>query len=592
MSRRQKILIIGDGPIGLTNAIKAVQAGHQVTLVGERDGQYSRKQIIRLYHSHMQHIARDVLGITNANTMVPHNLAQELSRKLRTYKGKQWGDQTYFTDNYADRQVENIPFTDEPFITFQIKHFEQLLYLHLNHLSRRANDTNSKTSRCRLIMQHRQRVPETGGKDTGAIQNIHANGTVTIGITDQYTNIKPDIIVVADGAASRTTGVMSLINRHISSQGQIQYVDGSASIVSTVNPANSVGTYNFPPENLTKIHLRLSNPEVSRDRQGLTPPSLVEYQELGWAHNRAIPEARIFLSKGCVYIGTETPQSILNVDNTTARRNQLTQWHRLVLRSKLPDEIVDSLYRKNQPTRPRTVSTADRMRRIKREQLAIAAFPVEVEHRPTISADSRLHVTLNETVVTPMGDALVLDTDYKTATGLETGLIEASRFWHQPDPASPAALDQYEKNIKERLIHKQQLNSKLANARQFESTGNDPTIHEGSVVIDPAVQAFFDERQRNSRSLTGGARSFWRNKRPTNTTLQDILNYARIPRRCGLFNRGHTGSATRKILRHMGVSKTHNELLARQIMTEWAQNKAEKSAKHAKYAKNIQELGF
>ncbi|MDF1654619.1 MAG: ankyrin repeat domain-containing protein [Coxiellaceae bacterium] len=432
---QKHVVNIGDGPAALAMAIMFIKRGWKVTLVGERQGEYTRTQVLRFSATDFRNYAELLFGVELGDASEPAEVARLTSQHIAALKAKSFvrtadampaeaGERHYANYNFRSRAGFFIG--DGGFITMKLKHIEQALFAQLKKLSAAHGDS------CEFVYKKRHQVTNPDGttqKDLGAVQSISADGEITL--QDEHgveQTIRPDLIVPADGGQSIKTGVLAEINKHIvKPEERFNLVDSN--YTSTLNPQHSVGIYNASATVRSGVNALLSHPfsdEAIELRDELNVPTQAELQAMGWMHY-AIPESRLLRGKDdTVYMATETPEALLVIADPFERKAKLQEWHRLVMRYELPERMItpELLYIKGaeylKPDEERLEEVEQaliKQKRAKRQSLNLAGFKVEVDKDQHLD---KPFSTLGSTAVIPVGDALERVTHYQTATGLDS----------------------------------------------------------------------------------------------------------------------------------------------------------------------------
>ncbi|MDF1760822.1 MAG: ankyrin repeat domain-containing protein [Coxiellaceae bacterium] len=419
---KKRAVVIGDGPAALASAIILIKCGYNVTVVGERNGIYTRTQILRFAASDFGEYSEHFFGTELDDTTSSSDIATLTSQRIATLKNKAFTrppalhattseERRYANFNNSDRS--GFFEYEDDYITIKIKHIEQALFEYLRQLEKEADNS------CNFIFKKRKNTLNADGtskKDLGAIASIYPDGTIEL--IDDLANrhlIKPDILIVADGMASASSGVLAEINRvQTEEASKFHFSPHDGFYRKTLNPTHTTGIYNvrniaLPGAGVTAHHIlelllgNIDSHEASELEATLEIPTSKELRDFGWPHH-AVPEWRILRGKNnTLYIATETPSSLLAITDSAERSERLERWHHLILRYRLPKSLIElagCLFRKTN----------------KKNQLNLTSFSVKIEEGQHLD---KLASTLGDTMVIPMGDAALPVTHYQSATGLD-----------------------------------------------------------------------------------------------------------------------------------------------------------------------------
>ncbi|MDF1760317.1 MAG: ankyrin repeat domain-containing protein [Coxiellaceae bacterium] len=476
-------VVIGDGPAGLATAIMLIKRGYKVTLVGERQGEYTRTQVLRFGAVDFRNYAALLFGVELGAAVEPAEVARLTSQHIAALKAKSFvrasdpmpeaASERHYA-NHNTRPLDGFFIGDGDFITMQIKHIEQSLFAQLKKLSAAHGDS------CDFVYKKRQEVTNPDGsvrKDLGAVQSISADGEIVL--KDEHgveQAIRPDFIIPADGRQSIKTGVLAEINRHIADpEDRFNLVDSN--YTRTLNPQHSVGIYNTSAAVKSDVKALLSHPfsDQAVDLRGeLDIPTEAELRAMGWMHYAA-PERRLLRGKDdTVYMATETPETLLAIVDPFERNAKLQQWHRLVMRYELPERMItpELLYVKgadylkpDEDKLDEIEQTLIKQKRAKRYSLSVGGFEVEVDKEQHL--DKSFSV-LGSTAVLPVGDALERVTHYQTATGLDSAfktILALQEVLFTGERSTPGRLMRYSTAIDHLHFQKDSSNRRLQRLR-------------------------------------------------------------------------------------------------------------------------------
>ncbi|MDF1759716.1 MAG: hypothetical protein P1U40_04180 [Coxiellaceae bacterium] len=432
-------VVIGDGPGGLAYAIslwlaRSHDPDFTLTVIGERSGKYSREQGLRIEQSLCLYILEELTSIVPDETGI-----SGINRQVQSLLGKRSGTEEeirpYFKAHRSSGLTRSLNdptalalFHQQHYLSVEIKHLEQLLFHRLVQLT--AGDP-----RCRFIFKKRDEEVAP----LGAIKHIAADGAITLAVDDTPADtIHPDALFALDGARSSTRGVVAHINDNLPPDARIK-ID-TYTPPSLLHQAHSVGTYDTTAELDDYLLHNYSGDRLRRSRRqiNITQPPLTDFIALGWREPH-FPIARIIPLKKGLYIGVQTPSSLLSIADEADKRKALMQWHMLVLQRILPIDLITHLTVKGTGIRSKddpTKADEDRARRERREQLRIAGF--EIVFTPGVKKPV---TTLSEkTLLVPGGDALNGYTvNYQTAQGALSALLGALALKYALEKSSAKA---------------------------------------------------------------------------------------------------------------------------------------------------------
>ena len=399
----------------------------RMTFVGERMGQFSREQGLRFDQDDLLLFMGEFLDIRPGEDRI-----LGLNRQLEALLGKTADGRKYIkahrltgiTRALGDSTATAL-FGRRHYLSIEIKHLEQLLFKRLQQLT--AGDP-----RCRFVFKKRdaEKAP------LGAVADIAADGAVTLTTyeRDQREDkrddvdgevyiervaevMHPDALFALDGVHSATGGIVAHVNSKLPRDEKIALDDEAPEAL--LHSAHSVGTYDttgvldvFLSFNYSDDRLSLPQPDYGP----IVQPSLADFHALGW-REPYLPIARIIPLKKGLYIGVQTPVSILEIDDAALKRERIAQWHKLVLRRVMPEALLDDLSvkgveakRKDDPSKV----LENRTRRGLRERLRILGFDIVFApgiKEPTFDLGEKM-------LFIPGGDAFNGHTiNYQTAQG-------------------------------------------------------------------------------------------------------------------------------------------------------------------------------
>lgn len=426
-------VVVGDGPVGLANAIVLRKLGYSVYLFKERQF-YSRKHELRFNQAFFSEFSRQLLGlrpdvnsrlddegIADYNIEFARLLGKPVDNKEDVFEAAlvdsfvdgsnvpvQGGIPQYVTFNFPNERKKKIRHADyaefrlfkyEPFVAIQSKHLEQAL---LNRL-RQLNTGSLIELDSKPCEQQPTGAVTALGAQTGELRYISSS-------TQNTHVLKPSIVIAADGAHSH---MVDLYNQSAKDDA-LKFHVISAQKQRPEHQAHAINTYTFVGNNYAEIATEFRHAFRSKSRiKAKHQPTRQQLIEMGWKLPRN-PSRRIFLSKDGLYVGCEIPQKIKD------SKPAIERWQRLVMRFDLPRDVVRRLIVK---------SNADTQKRQKRRQLQFTSFDVTCQGGLD---DSIKALGENRSLFIVAGDALEQGaTNYQTATGARFGLKLALELGNQ-----------------------------------------------------------------------------------------------------------------------------------------------------------------
>src|SRR3990167_1741145 len=368
------VVVIGLGPIGLAAAIEACQAGLNVTAItdrplGKQKGGYTRKPILLLNETSFEYL-ESLVGKNAVHAYLAKNKLEEFQFKQMNFNKNTTEIVTYYFISVHD--LENLLYE-------KLKEYKKNNQIIIEE----PPNQFTRIEKHAVIVQHPNRKEER--------------------IPFQY-------LIGADGSkhpSADKVGGIQYESTYDKSQTCTTHTAVEFSIDTDLK--ESLIPFVYPSPNQKRETLPFFQTNSKR-------PTMEEYLNVGWKLSSP-PEARIFLAKHTLYVGTELPPNIFNLPNGEEKQEKILAWTKLVLRTILPPDKVETLT-------PKQYKNKKDVYQQEKQRKQITTFEVDLQQtNQAIVRLPQIPPSSENAYFLPVGDALHTP-HYHLGTGVNDGLLQ------------------------------------------------------------------------------------------------------------------------------------------------------------------------